>query len=293
MFLGIAVVVLMVFLYLFLSLTKDTILMTGGDEYDGIATTECVDKYPKEKDRGCCFASLSEMRAKKYKIILSDGTCPTGFKLNQLLCVDSLKWCEPVVSDIQTKTEPPTIKEPGVSTQQPAQTVKTYKGGVIEFQYPSSWVIEQTSVLSNSNGLLQAMDFNLPREEIMIEPGSSIPLSLQVKIFDALKYKPGKIVDNTLSYIGHTEYLTPKIKTPACGSMSNAEFYENSNIENGYDVITRVPIEKNGKIFEFYFSYGVNGYCMQDSACRVNEEKIIIQNEEMECKILSSVMFAN
>ena len=233
--------------------------------------------YLSYKPSDCYTASVKEMKAKNYPPAAVNGTCSSGFKLNSLLCVDSARWCEPVVSDVQPQQNE--------SVQKSTQTVKTYKGSLIGFQYPSSWVFEQMG---------QIINLHLPSDEIWTEPGSTVPLALVVKIVDISLYIPKKYIDAEKTYDGHVVYQTPKIKKLSCANMTKTvEIYKDETIEMGYDIITKMPIEKYGIIFEFSFSYGVNGYCMEDTVCRVNEEKIITQNEETECKILSSVMFPN
>lgn len=45
---------------------------------------------------GCCLASINDMAAKGYELEPKDG-CPKGYQRNMLKCVDSFKWCEPII----------------------------------------------------------------------------------------------------------------------------------------------------------------------------------------------------
>lgn len=43
----------------------------------------------------CCLASVSRMRKGGFLEAFSSA-CPDGFRLQQLKCIDSLQWCEPL-----------------------------------------------------------------------------------------------------------------------------------------------------------------------------------------------------
>ncbi len=57
---------------------------------------EDYDALNKKCDSSCCEQSIEIMRTNQYP--LYTGECPTGFERNQLLCIQSMAWCEPVAS---------------------------------------------------------------------------------------------------------------------------------------------------------------------------------------------------
>ncbi len=53
----------------------------------------------KEKDSpNCCLSSVRKMASGGYKLA-ENGTCPAGYKMNGLECIDTYTWCEPEVGD--------------------------------------------------------------------------------------------------------------------------------------------------------------------------------------------------
>ncbi|PIR43231.1 hypothetical protein COV24_03710 [candidate division WWE3 bacterium CG10_big_fil_rev_8_21_14_0_10_32_10] len=85
------------------------------------------------KISGCCEASIDSMEAGRYKLA-ENGTCPTGFTLNSLLCIDSYKWCESAASPTPTPNQTAEWK-----------TYRNEKYG-FEFEYPTSWFTQSTNV---------------------------------------------------------------------------------------------------------------------------------------------------
>lgn len=47
-----------------------------------------------QNDPGCCLSSVKIMADNNF-LITKSTDCPVGQKLNALLCLGSLKWCEP------------------------------------------------------------------------------------------------------------------------------------------------------------------------------------------------------
>jgi hypothetical protein len=47
------------------------------------------------RSKGCCISSVRNMVQGNYELSPETG-CPDGFKGNQLMCIDSYKWCESI-----------------------------------------------------------------------------------------------------------------------------------------------------------------------------------------------------
>lgn len=63
------------------------------DYYREIANTNDCKESP------CCMSGLRRMVENNYLLADENENCPEGFKPNMLLCIDTLIWCEPILSD--------------------------------------------------------------------------------------------------------------------------------------------------------------------------------------------------
>jgi len=84
----------MMFKYILFSL----LLITGcSDDTYAIHTDDPYYlKLEKQCDGNtCCLASLQGMIAAHAKAV-KNQTCPKGYRINGLLCIDSYQWCEKV-----------------------------------------------------------------------------------------------------------------------------------------------------------------------------------------------------
>jgi len=75
----------------------------GHDLYKDWSLKKEIDSYPDYykqlaencKSKGCCMSSVRNMLQGNYRLSPESG-CPKGFQENQLMCIDSYKWCEPI-----------------------------------------------------------------------------------------------------------------------------------------------------------------------------------------------------
>lgn len=63
------------------------------DYYREIANTNDCKESP------CCMSGLRWMVKNNYLLADENENCPEGFKPNMQLCIDTLIWCEPILSD--------------------------------------------------------------------------------------------------------------------------------------------------------------------------------------------------
>lgn len=89
-----------------------------------VAVSGAIYLQQKKTVKDCYVTSLQTAQKGHYQLT-TDGTCPQGYYLNRLLCLESVTWCEP-------------IKKPnsGPCVQIVIPAKNPYTGEIIEFPTP-------------------------------------------------------------------------------------------------------------------------------------------------------------
>ncbi|MEI8360843.1 MAG: hypothetical protein WCG01_01835 [bacterium] len=88
---GAIIVASAVGLYVVTHLNKKVEVTSVGDYYDELAK-KCESK---NKYDDCCISSVGAMKAGNYKLS-ENNICGDGYVRNEMKCLDSYQWCEPI-----------------------------------------------------------------------------------------------------------------------------------------------------------------------------------------------------
>lgn len=79
-------------LYSYSFINKKIEITSFSGSYQDLAQ-ECLESYSYNYD--CCISSVHSMAKGNYKL-LEGNVCPSGYRINGLLCGDAYRWCEPL-----------------------------------------------------------------------------------------------------------------------------------------------------------------------------------------------------
>lgn len=142
---------------------------------------------------------------------------------------------------------------------------------------------EGTKVLSAKLDLKPEERFRL-----LIEPGSSFPLSLTASRTPTTSLRPEPII----SYADLVTEITPQERELRCTTRSFTEQrYEQGGPERTEVHISRFMLEHEADTIFLEFTYGTSGYCREDATCRPTIETYDKENQRIMCGILDSIEF--